>query len=211
MESNQQVEFHQETQNEIRIEKLYLQNLLMRFREQREKYDTLMMEHSKRSEDEVFEEDALKMKERKRDLWKKMMNIMILKSELKSTTAKIDEGKKKLLDYHQHQHQQQQQNQQQQHQQQQQQQQQWLAVYKEDLVIQVASSNISFPNPFKCVKVMELKMEDNYNKEGTSKVNKNSKFNKPYARVVKSNFVQRRKERQRWFYQSIVANKSGRR
>ena len=39
MESNQQVEFHQETQNEIRIEKLYLQNLLMRFREQREKYD----------------------------------------------------------------------------------------------------------------------------------------------------------------------------
>ena len=31
-------------------------------------------------------------------------------------------------------------------------------------------------------------MEDNYNKEGTSKVNKNSKFNKPYARVVKSNF-----------------------
>ena len=83
MESNQQVEFYQETQNEIRIEKLYLQNLLMRFHEQREKYDTLMMERSKRSEDEVFEEDALKMKERKRDLWKKMKNIMISKSELK--------------------------------------------------------------------------------------------------------------------------------
>ena len=48
-----------------------------------------MMEHSKRSEDEVFEEDALKMKERKRDLWKKMMNIMILKSELKCTTATV--------------------------------------------------------------------------------------------------------------------------
>ena len=124
MESNQQVEFHQETQNEIRIEKLYLQNLLMRFREQREKCDNLIMEHSKRS-DEMYKEDALKMKERKRDLWIMMMKIMMLKSELKSTTTKIGETKKRLFDYHQ---------QRQQQQQQQQQQQKQVAEYKDCLL-----------------------------------------------------------------------------
>ena len=95
---NQQVEFQQERENEIRIEKLYLQNLLMRFREQSEKCDTLMMEHSKRS-NEMHEEDALKMKERKRDLWIKMMTILKLKNELKSTTKKIGKTKKSLFDY----------------------------------------------------------------------------------------------------------------
>ena len=102
---NKQVEFHQETENEIRIEKLYLQNLLMRFREQSVKCDTLMIEHSKRS-DEMQEENALKMTERKRDLWIKMMKILKLKIELKSITKKIDETKKSLFDYLQQQHQQ---------------------------------------------------------------------------------------------------------
>ena len=97
-ELNQQVEFQQETENEIRIEKLYLRNLLMQFREKSEKCVTLMMEHSKRS-NEMHEEDAVKMKERKRDLWIKMMKILKLESELKSTNIKIDQTKKRLLDY----------------------------------------------------------------------------------------------------------------
>ena len=98
MELKQQVDFHQETENEIRIEELYLQNLLMQFREQNEKCDSLMMEHSKRN-DEMHEGDALKTKERKRDLWIKMMTILKLKNELKSITTKINESKKRLFDY----------------------------------------------------------------------------------------------------------------
>ena len=70
--------------------------------------DSLMMEHSKRS-NEMHEEDALKMKERKRDLWIKMMKILKLESELKSTNIKIDQTKKRLLDYCQKQQQRQQQ------------------------------------------------------------------------------------------------------
>ena len=177
---NKQVEFHHETENEIRIEKLYLQNLLMRFREQSEKCDTLMIKHSKRS-DEMHEENALKMKERKRDMWIKMMNILKLKSELKSITKKIDETKKSLFDYLQQQHQQRQRDK---RQSQQQQQQQRVVGYKKDLVMQVASSKTSFPNPFKCVKVTEFKKKDNYNRNHTSKIHETSKFKKPYSRVV---------------------------
>ena len=175
---NQQVEFQQETENEIRIEKLYLRNLLIRFREQSEKCDTLMMEHSKRS-NEIHEEDALKMKEHKRDLWIKMMKILKSKNELKSTTKKIDETKKSLFDYLQQQHQQQQRDKRQS-----QQQQKRVVEYKKDLVMQVASSNASFQNPFKCVKVTEFKKKDHYNRNHTSKIHETSKFKKPYSSVV---------------------------
>ena len=69
---------------------------------------------SKRS-DEMHEENALKMKERNRYLWIKMMNILKLKSELKSINIKIDETKKRLLGYCQQQQRRQQQQQQQQY------------------------------------------------------------------------------------------------
>ena len=179
MEINKQVEFHQETENNIRIEKLYLRNLLMRFREQSEKCNTLMMEHSKRS-NEMHEEDALKMKKRKRDLWIKMMKILKLKNELKSTTKKIGKTKKSLFDYLQQQYQQRQRDKRRS----QQEQQKRVVEYKKDLVMQVASSNASFQNPFKCVKVTEFKKKDHYNRNHTSKIHETSKFKKPYSSVV---------------------------
>ena len=47
----------------------------------------------------------------------------------------------------------------------------------------VASSKASFPNPFKCVKVT-FKKKENYNRNHTLKIHENSKFKKPYSRVV---------------------------
>ena len=95
-ELNQQVEFQQETENEIRIEKLYLRNLLMQFREKSKKCDTLMMEHSKRS-NEMHEEDPLKMKERKRDLWIKMMKILKLERRIKKYQYQDRSNEKKVV------------------------------------------------------------------------------------------------------------------